>query len=444
MDIMRSTGCETPDERKAIPADSSPEDLDALYRRIGWKLMPLLLVAQVLAYLDRVNVGAAKLQMAGDLGLSNTVYGIGAGIFFVGYFLFEVPSNLMLHRVGARVWIARIMVTWGIVSAAAAWVHSPATFYLQRLILGVAEAGFFPGIVLYLTYWFPAHRRGRMTTLFMSATAVAGIVGNMLSGWIMTNLDGFAALSGWQWTFVIEGLPTVVVGLAVHYLLPSRPNDARWLSPEEADAVLRGLDVNAGRAEETQRASRLSASEMVLLTTIYFLLLVGLYGIGFWLPTLVKDTGLTKLSWIGVCSAIPYLIAVLAMNVGARSADRAGNWAAYVVGGAGVASVGFILSASFSGALPAVIAGLSLAAAGTLTALPLFWHLPTMRLTGTAAAAGIATINCFGNLAGFAGPIAFGWLKDRHHDAIGPTMLLALSALAAALLTAIYRRVARH
>ena len=444
MDIMRSTGCETPDERKAIPADSLPADLDALYRRIGWKLMPLLLVAQVLAYLDRVNVGAAKLQMAGDLGLSDTVYGIGAGIFFVGYFLFEVPSNLMLHRVGARVWIARIMVTWGIVSAAAAWVHSPATFYLQRLILGVAEAGFFPGIVLYLTYWFPAHRRGRMTTLFMSATAVAGIVGNMLSGWIMTNLDGFAALSGWQWTFVIEGLPTVVVGLAVHYLLPSRPNDARWLSPEEADAVLRGLDVNAGRAEETQRASRLSASEMVLLTTIYFLLLVGLYGIGFWLPTLVKDTGLTKLSWIGVCSAIPYLIAVLAMNVGARSADRAGNWAAYVVGGAGVASVGFILSASFSGTLPAVIAGLSLAAAGTLTALPLFWHLPTMRLTGTAAAAGIATINCFGNLAGFAGPIAFGWLKDRHHDAIGPTMLLALSALAAALLTAIYRRVARH
>ncbi|HIE5945120.1 TPA: MFS transporter [Burkholderia cepacia] len=444
MDIMRSTGCETPDERKAIQADSSPADLDALYRRIGWKLMPLLLVAQVLAYLDRVNVGAAKLQMAGDLGLSDTVYGIGAGIFFVGYFLFEVPSNLMLHRVGARVWIARIMVTWGIVSAAAAWVHSPATFYLQRLILGVAEAGFFPGIVLYLTYWFPAHRRGRMTTLFMSATAVAGIVGNMLSGWIMTNLDGFAALSGWQWTFVIEGLPTVVVGLAVHYLLPSRPNDARWLSPEEADAVLRGLDVNAGRAEETQRASRLSAAEMVLLTTIYFLLLVGLYGIGFWLPTLVKDTGLTKLSWIGVCSAIPYLIAVLAMNVGARSADRAGNWAAYVVGGAGVASVGFILSASFSGALPAVIAGLSLAAAGTLTALPLFWHLPTMRLTGTAAAAGIATINCFGNLAGFAGPIAFGWLKDRHHDAIGPTMLLALSALAAALLTAIYRRVARH
>ncbi|WP_404841842.1 MFS transporter [Burkholderia cepacia] len=441
---MRSIGCETPDERKAIPADSLPADLDALYRRIGWKLMPLLLVAQVLAYLDRVNVGAAKLQMAGDLGLSDTVYGIGAGIFFVGYFLFEVPSNLMLHRVGARVWIARIMVTWGIVSAAAAWVHSPATFYLQRLILGVAEAGFFPGIVLYLTYWFPAHRRGRMTTLFMSATAVAGIVGNMLSGWIMTNLDGFAALSGWQWTFVIEGLPTVVVGLAVHYLLPSRPNDARWLSPEEADAVLRGLDVNAGRAEETQRASRLSASEMVLLTTIYFLLLVGLYGIGFWLPTLVKDTGLTKLSWIGVCSAIPYLIAVLAMNVGARSADRAGNWAAYVVGGAGVASVGFILSASFSGALPAVIAGLSLAAAGTLTALPLFWHLPTMRLTGTAAAAGIATINCFGNLAGFAGPIAFGWLKDRHHDAIGPTMLLALSALAAALLTAIYRRVARH
>ncbi|RQT94090.1 MFS transporter [Burkholderia cepacia] len=441
---MRSTGRETPDERKEIQADSSPADLDALYRRIGWKLMPLLLVAQVLAYLDRVNVGAAKLQMAGDLGLSDTVYGIGAGIFFVGYFLFEVPSNLMLHRVGARVWIARIMVTWGIVSAAAAWVHSPATFYLQRLILGVAEAGFFPGIVLYLTYWFPAHRRGRMTTLFMSATAVAGIVGNMLSGWIMTNLDGFAALSGWQWTFVIEGLPTVVVGLAVHYLLPSRPNDARWLSPEEADAVLRGLDVNAGRAEETQRASRLSASEMVLLTTIYFLLLVGLYGIGFWLPTLVKDTGLTKLSWIGVCSAIPYLIAVLAMNVGARSADRAGNWAAYVVGGAGVASVGFILSASFSGALPAVIAGLSLAAAGTLTALPLFWHLPTMRLTGTAAAAGIATINCFGNLAGFAGPIAFGWLKDRHHDAIGPTMLLALSALAAALLTAIYRRVARH
>ncbi|MEK7912837.1 MFS transporter [Burkholderia contaminans] len=444
MDITRSTGCDTPDERKAMPADRSPEYLDALYRRIGWKLMPLLLVAQVLAYLDRVNVGAAKLQMAGELGLSDTVYGLGAGLFFIGYFLFEVPSNLLLHRVGARVWIARIMVTWGIVSAAAAWVHSPGTFYLQRLLLGVAEAGFFPGIVLYLTYWFPAHRRGRMTTLFMSATAVAGIVGNTLSGWIMTHLDGFGALSGWQWTFVIEGLPTVGVGLAVHYLLPSRPTDARWLSPDETDAVLRSLEVDAGHTVDARRAPRLPASEMALLTTIYFLLLVGLYGIGFWLPTLVKETGLTKLSWIGLCSAIPYLIAVLVMNMGARRADRGGNWAAYVAGGACMASAGFVVSALFSGVLPAVIAGLSLAAAGTLTALPLFWHLPTMRLTGAAAAAGIATINCFGNLAGFAGPIVFGWLKDRLHDATAPTLLLALSASAAMALTVAYRRVSTH
>ncbi|MFD1557492.1 MFS transporter [Paraburkholderia silviterrae] len=420
-----------------------------LYRRITWRLMPLLLIAQVLAYLDRVNVGTAKLQMATELGFSEAVYGFGAGIFFLGYFLCEVPSNLMLHRVGARMWIARIMMTWGIASAAAALVHTPTAFYLQRLLLGVAEAGFFPGIVLYLTWWFPAHRRGRMTTLFMSASAVAGMLGNAVSGWLMAHLDGVGALAGWRWTFIVEGVPTIAVGVAILLLLPDGPASARWLSHDERVALQGDLleEKAAGQTAESgeapEQGTRLSVLDISLLSAIYFLLLAGLYGVGFWLPTLIKGTGLSDLASIGTYGAIPYAVAIVVMNVCARRADRRGNWLAHVAGGALAAAAGFALIAAGSHSLVFVLGGATLACAGTLTALPLYWHLPTARLAGVAAAAGIAAINSVGNLSGFFGPLAFGWLKDRFHDVTAATMLLALSAALAGVLTLVWRNRAR-
>lgn len=435
IDAMKDSATQHP--AQAGPSATAADD--TLYRRIVWRLMPLLLVAQVLAYLDRVNVGTAKLQMAAQLGFSEAVYGFGAGIFFVGYFLFEVPSNLMLHRFGARRWIARIMVTWGIASTAAALVHTPATFYLQRFLLGMAEAGFFPGIVLYLTYWFPAHRRGRMTTLFMSATAAAGIFGNLLSGWIMANLDGFAALAGWRWNFIVGGLPTIAVGITIRSLLPDAPSDARWLSPTEAQTVRRALIDENPAIAAAQTGAKPSLIDLALLSSIYFLLLAGLYGLGFWLPTLVRAASSANLAMVGVQSAIPYLAAIVVMNLCARRADRNRSWLAHVVGGASIAAIGFALMAFGKQNLFYVLIGASIGCAGTLTALPLFWNLPTMRLAGTAAAAGIAAINSIGNLSGFFGPFAFGWLKDRFHDATAATALLALSAVAAALLTLAWR-----
>lgn len=438
IDAMKGAVAPLPPETQTAAPD------EKLYRRIVWRLMPLLLVAQVLAYLDRVNVGTAKLQMAAQLGFSEAVYGFGAGIFFVGYFLFEVPSNLMLHRFGARRWIARIMITWGIASAAAALVQTLASFYLQRFLLGMAEAGFFPGIVLYLTYWFPAHRRGRMTTLFMSATAVAGIFGNLLSGWIMANLDGFATLAGWRWNFIVGGLPTIAVGMTIRLLLPDAPSDARWLSSAEAQAVRRALVDDNPAAAVLPGVGRTSFIDLLLLSSIYFLLLAGLYGLGFWLPTLVRSAGSSNLAAIGLQSAIPYATAIVAMNLCARRADRHRSWLIYVAGGAAMAAIGFALMALGNQSLSYVLIGASISCAGTLTALPLFWNLPTARLSGTAAAAGIAAINSIGNLSGFFGPFAFGWLKDRFHDATVSTALLALSASAAALLTLAWRNRSRR
>ena len=309
------------------PADPA---LEGIYRRIGWRLMPILLLAQVLAYLDRVNIGTAKLQMAADLSLSATAYGLGAGIFFLGYFIFEVPSNMLLHRLGARTWIARIMVSWGLLSAAMGWVQSTTGFYVLRFLLGVAEAGFFPGVVLYLTYWFPAHRRGRMTTLFMSATAVAGIVGGPLSGWILAAFDGHLGHAGWRWMFALEGLPSALVGVLAFFLLPSRPRDVRWL---DTDALAR-LEADLAQAAPPQarvhRAADILNGTVLLFALIYFLLLAGLYGVSFWLPSVIRAAGIASTVTVGWLSAVPYAAAMVAMNLVARQADRRRNWGTLV------------------------------------------------------------------------------------------------------------------
>jgi MFS family permease len=414
--------------------------LDAIYRRISWRLMPLLLVAQVLAYLDRVNIGTAKLQMAADLNFSATVYGLGAGIFFVGYFIFEVPSNMLLHRLGARTWIARIMISWGIVSGATVFVHSVNGFYLQRFFLGVAEAGFFPGIVLYLTYWFPAHRRGRMTTLFMSATAVSGIIGGPLSGWILVHLNGFHMMEGWRWMFLLEAFPSIIVGVFIFAWLPSTPRDVKWLTNVERERVTRDLAACAPAASEGHRLKDMFNGALLLFSAIYFLLLAGLYGVSFWLPSIIKAAGVSDTLTISWLSAIPYLGAVVGMNLVAFSADRSRRWGVHVGISALIAAAGFAGSVLFSHQVVAAMFALTVASAGILSALPLFWILPTQRLSNTLAAPGIALINSLGNLSGFVSPFAIGWLTDRTHTASAGVVLLALAAATAGMLTLAYGR----
>ena len=266
---------------------------EATYRKVSWRLTPLLLLCYVVAYLDRVNVGFAKLQMVSDLNLSDTVYGLGAGIFFFGYFLFEVPSNIILHRVGARVWIARIMVTWGVISALMMFVTTPAMFYVMRFLLGVAEAGFFPGVILYLTYWYPAHRRGRMTTFFMTAVALSGVIGGPVSGYILKAFNGVNGWHGWQWLFLLEGIPSVLVGVLVFFALDDRIAKATWLTDDEKALLERNIDAEEATKEDPSLGTVMSSPRVWLMALIYFSFVMGLYGIGFWLPTIIKATGVT-------------------------------------------------------------------------------------------------------------------------------------------------------
>ncbi|WP_133649043.1 MFS transporter [Paraburkholderia flava] len=401
-----------------------------VYRKVSWRLTPLLLVCYLVSYLDRVNVGFAKLQMAADLGLSDAAYGLGAGIFFLGYFIFEVPSNMILHRVGARVWIARIMITWGIVSAAMMFITSPTMFYLMRFLLGVAEAGFFPGVILYLTYWYPAHRRGRMTTVFMTAVALSGVIGGPVSGYVLKTFDGVNGWHGWQWLYLIEGLPSVLAGLLVYVALDDRISQAKWLSADERNLLERNIrNEEAGKAHLSFGAV-MTSPRVWLMCLIYFSFVVGLYGVGFWLPTLIKTTGVADPFTIGLLSAVPYAAAVVAMMVIARSSDRRGERRWHLALPAAMGTVGFVLSVAWAHETALAIAALTLATMGILTAIPLFWSLPTAFLGGAAAAAGIAMINSIGNLAGFLGPYLVGLLRQiTASNSAGMYVLAAFMAL---------------
>ena len=408
-------------------------DEDAIYRKVSWRLVPFLLLCYVVAYLDRVNVGFAKLQMLSDLKFSETIYGLGAGIFFIGYFIFEVPSNVILHKVGARVWIARIMISWGILSAAMMFVTSPTMFYVMRFLLGVAEAGFFPGIILYLTYWYPAKRRGRVTALFMTAIALAGVIGGPISGWILREMAGVSGLAGWQWMFLLEGIPSILVGFIVLFYLDDRIAKAHWLTPADKSILERNIASEDAEKEDPPLLAVLSSPRVWLMSTIYFCLVAGLYGVSFWLPTIIKSTGVKDNFAIGVLSAVPYAFAVVAMIIASRSADarRERRW--HVAVPALLGALGLVLSVVWGQNTALAMAALTLATMGILTTLPLFWSLPTAFLAGTAAAAGIGLINSLGNLAGFASPYAVGWLKDATQSTdvgmYGLAVVLVLGAL---------------
>ncbi len=382
------------------------------YSKVARRLIPFLMLCYLGAYLDRVNVGFAKLQMLNDLHFSETIYGMGAGIFFLGYFIFEVPSNLLLHKVGARNWLARIMLTWAVISACFVFVKSPTMFYVLRFLLGVAEAGFAPGVILYLTYWFPSARRAKALSMFFMAIPMAGIIGGPLSGWIMHAFQGAQGLAGWKWLFMLEALPSLVLGIAIILYLDNGIAAAKWLSDDEKALLKRNIERD--RAHTTEHISiRAFAGDrrLWLMAAIYFCVVLGQYGLTFWLPTIIRRTGVADPLWVGILTAIPYICALVALPLIGGSADRRRERRFHLVIPLLVSAAGFATLPLLS-SVGASIACVSVAAAGILASSSLFWALPTAVLGGMSAAAGIAAVNCFANLAGFFSPAIVGWLND--------------------------------
>ena len=404
------------------------------YSKVLWRLVPFLFLCYVVAYLDRVNVGFAKLQMLADLKFSDTVYGFGAGIFFIGYFIFEVPSDIILSKTGARIWIARIMITWGIISSAMLFVTTPESFYVLRFLLGVSEAGFFPGIILYLTYWFPSERRARVVALFMTAIALSGVIGGPLSGWIMQAFAGVNNLAGWQWLFLLEGIPSILVGIAVIFYLDDSIEGAKWLSQEEKKVLADRIHNDQKGIVDHGIAHTFTSVKVWLMALIYFSFIMGLYGISFWLPQLIKSTGVKDVLNIGLLTAIPYGFAAVVMILVGRSSDRTGERRWHTALGAIFGGIALIFAGLYSDSTVFGMIALSVATAGILTSLPLFWTIPTAFLGGTAAAAGIAIINSIGNLAGFVSPFMVGYIKDATGSPTLGLYVIAASLFIGALL----------
>ncbi len=387
---------------------------DLAIERVSRRLIPFLFLLYILNFLDRVNVGFAALEMNRDLGFGPAVYGLGAGIFFIGYCLFEVPSNLVLYRTGARIWIARIMVTWGLAASAMMFVRTPASFYTLRFLLGVAEAGFFPGIIFYLTYWYPARDRARAYAWFLAAIPVCGVIGGPVSGALL-GLDGRLGLQGWQWLFLLEGIPSVVVGIAVLWLLPDRPSDARWLPQAEREWLEARLAAERPEHAEPHGESMrhtLRNPTVWWLGLGYFMLVVALYGFALWLPQLVKASGQFTNFEVGVITAIPYSVAAVGMVAMGRRSDRTGERHVHLAIPAIVGALGFV-AVTRTDSTVLLVAALSLTAFGVLGWLGPFWALPTALLRERAAAGGIALINSMGAVGGFVGPYLIGTIKQR-------------------------------
>jgi MFS family permease len=399
------------------------------YAKIDRRLLPFLFLCYIFAYLDRVNVGFAKLQMLQDLSLSDVAFGTGAGIFFVGYFLFEVPSNLLLKKFGARTWIARIMVSWGILSSAMMWVKSEWAFYGVRFLLGVAEAGFFPGIIFYLTLWYPSRLRSTRTAWFVSAIAVSGVLGSPISGLIMDGLSGALGLAGWQWLFLAEGFPSILVGIWVWFYLDSDIAQAKWLGAEEKALLVRNLDAEERHKHQLKVLDAFKSGRVYALCAIYFTLMIGLYGISFWLPSIVKAMGVKGYLNVGLITAIPYGVAVVGMVFLSRSSDRTGERRLHYVFNVTAGSLGLALSAVFRSHPVLAIIFLAIGTLGVIGSMPIFWPVPSTFLAGTAAAAGIGIVNSVGNLGGYVGPNIPIWMKGYSED---PSV--SLYAIAGALL----------
>ena len=405
--------------------------MEPLYRKISLRLIPVLFICYILAYLDRVNVGFAKLSMGNELWFSDEVFALGSGIFFIGYFLFEVPANLLMQRLGARLWMTRIMITWGICSALCALSSDPAHFYFFRFLLGLAEAGFFPGVILYLTYWYPQYYRARMVALFMSAIALAGIVGSPVSGYILSAMQDYGSLKPWQWLFIMEGIPSVLFGLALPWLLTDGPKKASWLTDQEKKSVLDRLELERvqSKAKVHSVGAALRSPEVWLLALVYFSITLGLYGISFWLPQILKTRITTDPIMIGMLAAIPWLCAAAGMYAYGRHSDLRQERRYHLLFVAVLGMLSFVGAGIFMDAPVVLMICISLATTCVMCSMAVFWPLPSALLSGVGAAAGIAWINSIGNLAGYISPELFVWLRDVYSGnaaliAIGMTMMV--------------------
>jgi MFS transporter, ACS family, tartrate transporter len=399
--------------------------------KVTRRIIPFLMLCYFISYLDRVNLGFAGAAISKQFAFSATVFGLGAGIFFIGYFLFEVPSNILLERVGARRWIARIMMTWGLVSGATAFVQGEYSFYAIRFALGVAEAGFFPGIILYLTYWFPTAYRARIVGWFMVAIPISSVVGAPLSQWVLT-FDGVAGLAGWQWLFLIEAAPSLVIAVVTLLYLTDKPAHAGWLAADERKWLADTLDAERRHRESLKKFSlgeTLMNPRVLLLALVYFGDVAGLYGVGFWLPQILAPFHLPPMTNVAAL-AVPYIAGAIAMIVCVRRSDRSGERKLHTAIPAFIACLGLALVPFVADPL-AKVAFLCVASVGIFAMLPMFWTLPTAFLTGTAAAGGIALINAIGNLSGYVGPQIVGLIKDRTGSYDGGIWFLAACAFGA-------------
>lgn len=385
-----------------------------LYRKVAWRLIPFLCCCYLAAYLDRINVGFAKLQMADQLQLSDAAFGLGAGLFFVGYILFEVPSNLILKRVGARVWIARIMVSWGVLSACTLLVTTPAQFYVLRLLLGIAEAGFLPGVLYYLTLWFPTHRRGRMIALFMIGLPLSSVIGAPLSGWILEAFDGLQGLRGWQWLFLLEGVPSVLLGLLALRLLPEGPQDAEWLDLREQGHLLRDLTVDEAQSPASGDSFRQGFFNLKvwMLGGIDFAILLSAYAMGFWTPTFIRQAGVADASDIGLLTALPSIAAVFGMLALGASSDRFRERRWHIILPFWTGAAAMAASTAFTDNVVVTVLLFSIAQAAIIGAVPVFFSLPATFLTGTAAATGFALACSLANIAGLVSNTLIGFALD--------------------------------
>jgi MFS family permease len=410
---------------------------DRTYRKVILRILPILLLCYMAAYLDRVNVGFAKLDMLSDLQFSNTIYALGASVFFWGYFIFEVPSNMLLHRFGARFWIARIMLSWAVISIAVAFTAPLATlfhietssmFYVLRFLLGICEAGFFPGVILYLNYWFPTQRQSRVMSGFLMAMPVSLTLGGMVSGWLMSSMAGIQGMAGWQWMLIIEGIPSIIMAFVVIACLCDNIDKAKWLSAAEKAMLKANL-----QTDSTGKVTRIS--EVFLNPRVWLLVLIlltfntGFYGLAFWMPSIIKSTGITSTVQIGLLTAIPYGVATVIMLLNARHSNRTGERRLHAAIPAFIGCIGLILSAFFAHNLVLSVLFLTVAASGILSLMPIFWTLPGSLLSGAAAAAGIGMINAIGNLSGFTGSMITAVAENLTGDINNGTYVLALCLL---------------
>ena len=417
----------------------------ALYAKISWRLIPYLFLLYIVAYLDRVNVGFAALDLQRDLHFSNTVYGTGAGIFFLGSMLFDLPSNLILTRVGARVWIARIMISWGVISTCMMFMHSATSFYILRFLLGVSEAGFFPGIIIYLTYWFPTQERARAVARFMTATSLAGVVGGPLSSFLL-KLDGVSGLAGWQWLFLSEGVPTILLGISVLFLLKNGPEKAEWMRPEERTWLTGELQRDQerfGAAAHHRLADAFRLPALWVLAGVYFVSQAGVYIVNLWMPLILnsfsRGGASGDASLIARYATVPYLAAAGMTVVVGWSSDKRNERRWHIAGCLALAAVGFAWTA-WTHSLIVALCAMTLAAVGLWSMMGPFWTLTTSMLSGTAAAGAVAVLQMVGGVGGFAGPFMTGRLRDATHSFTGGLYLTSGMALAVAMLALAVRR----